>query len=50
MVGSRVRCGGEIVEADDVAGGVQVIVRLTVEIEGGAKPACVVDSVSRFIF
>jgi acyl dehydratase len=49
-VGSRIRVGGEVLEAEDVAGGVQVIVRLTVEVEGGAKPACVVDSVSRWLF
>jgi hypothetical protein len=29
---------------------VQVVVRVTVEIEGGAKPACVADTVSRFVF
>jgi acyl dehydratase len=49
-VGSRIRVGGEVLEAEDVAGGVQVIVRLTVEVEDGAKPACVVDSVSRWMF
>src|SRR5579859_838342 len=43
-VGSRIRVGGEVLEATDVAGCVQVIVQLTVEVEGGAKPACVVES------
>ena len=49
-VGSRIRDSGEIVEAARVEGGVQVVVRVTVEIEGGAKPACVADTVSRFLF
>ena len=49
-VGSRIRVGGEVVEAEDVAGGVQVIVRLTVEVEGTERPACVVDSISRWLF
>ncbi len=49
-VGSRIRVGGEVLEATDVAGGVQVIVQLTVEVEGGAKPACVVESISRWMF
>ncbi len=49
-VDSRIRVGGELVEADDIAGGVQVVVRLTVEVEGGEKPACVVDSISRWLF
>jgi acyl dehydratase len=54
-VGSRIRVGGEVMEAEDVAGGVQVIVRLTVEVEGPDgksqdRPACVVDSISRWLF
>lgn len=49
-VGSRIRGGGEIVSVDEVKGGVQVVVRVTVEIEGGAKPACVAETVSRFAF
>ena len=42
--------GCEIIEVTDVAGGVQVVTRNTVEIEGSDKPACVVDAVSRFSF
>ena len=49
-VGSRIRGTGELVEASEVPGGVQVVVRVTVEIEGGGKPACVADTVSRFMF
>jgi acyl dehydratase len=46
--GSRIRATGEVVSADDVGGGVQVVVRVTVEVDGSAKPACVADTVSRF--
>ena len=49
-VDSRIRVGGEILEADDIPGGVQMIVRLTVEVEGSEKPACVVESVTRWMF
>jgi acyl dehydratase len=49
-VGSRIRLGCEILEVTDVAGGVQVITRNTVEIEGSDKPACVVEAISRFLF
>jgi acyl dehydratase len=49
-VDSRIRVRGEILEVDDVAGGVQMVVRLTVDVEGGDKPACVVDSVTRWMF
>jgi acyl dehydratase len=47
-VGSRVRGRGEFVSAEEVKGGVQVVVRVTVEIEGQERPACVVDTISRF--
>lgn len=49
-VGSRVRGAGEVVAAEELKGGaVQVIVRVTVEIEGSDRPACVVDTISRFV-
>jgi acyl dehydratase len=48
-VGSRVRGTGELVEAERTQdGGVQAKVRVTVEIDGGARPACVVDTISRY--
>jgi acyl dehydratase len=49
-VGSRVRGVGEVVAAEEVKGGaVQVTVRVTVEVEGSERPACVVDTISRFV-
>jgi acyl dehydratase len=48
-VGSRIRGGGELIEVSDVKGGIQTLVRITVEIEGGDKPACVIDSLSRWL-
>ncbi|MDX1648429.1 MAG: MaoC family dehydratase [Myxococcota bacterium] len=48
-VGSRVRGRGEVLEAEETKdGGVQVKVRVAVEVEGGERPACVVDTLSRF--
>lgn len=47
-VGSRVRGRGEVVKAEEVKGGIQTIIRVTVEIEGSDKPACVVDTISRY--
>jgi len=49
-VGSRIRAHGEIAGAEPVPGGVQVLVRVSVEIEGSSKPACVAETVSRFLF
>ena len=48
-VGSRVRGGGELVKVEEVKGSVQATIRVTVEIEGGDRPACVVDTISRFV-
>ncbi len=48
-VGSKVRGSAELIEAEDAKGGaVQAKIRVTVEIEGGDRPACVVDTLSRF--
>lgn len=48
-VGSRIRAHGEIVKVEEVKhGAVQSVVRLSVEVEGNAKPACVVDTISRY--
>jgi hypothetical protein len=35
--------------AEAVEGGVQARVTVTVEIEGGERPACVVETISRFL-
>ena len=50
-VDSRVRGRAEVVAAEPVKGdGVQVTVRISVEIEGADKPGCVVDTISRLYF
>lgn len=48
-VGSRVRGHATLTAADEIGGGVQAVITITVEIEGGDKPACIVESVSRFL-
>ena len=48
-VGSRVRGTAELTACDDIAGGVQTTILITMEIEGGTKPACVVESLSRWL-
>jgi len=47
-VGSKVRAGATVAEVEDVAGGVQVALAVTFEIEGGAKPACVAEVLFRY--
>ena len=49
--GARIRGRGEVVAAEPVKGdGVQITVRISVEIEGTDKPGCVVDTISRLYF
>jgi len=47
--GARIRGAGEIIKVEEVKGGaIQSVVRITVEIEGGEKPACIADTISRY--
>jgi acyl dehydratase len=47
-VGARIRGGGELIRVEEVKGGVQATVRVTVEIDGSDRPGCVADTISRF--
>ncbi|MET8872041.1 MaoC family dehydratase [Nocardia sp. NPDC004604] len=44
--GSRVRAGVELAEIKPTNAGVQVTARVTIEREGGDKPACVAEALS----
>jgi len=46
-VGSKVRGTIELVEVGDVAGGVQLVNKITVEIEGSERPALVAEWLTR---
>jgi acyl dehydratase len=48
-VGSRLRGRAELVAVDDVAGGIQTTLLITIELEGSDKPACVIESLSRYL-
>ncbi|MFF7790656.1 MaoC/PaaZ C-terminal domain-containing protein [Streptomyces sp. NPDC007991] len=47
-VGSRIRLTAKLAEVAEVPGGVQITVDGAIEIEGGGKPAAVLQSLSRF--
>jgi acyl dehydratase len=49
-VGSKLRAGAVLDSVEDVTGGVQVVYTLTYEVEGGTKPVCVAETVSRYYF
>ncbi|AOE83975.1 MaoC family dehydratase [Pseudomonas sp. TCU-HL1] len=46
--GSRVRGSAQLIAAEDVKGGIQATLRVSVEIEGEDRPGCVVDTISRY--
>ena len=47
--GNRLRATAAITEAGEVQGGVQTTTRIVVEVDGASEPACLVDSVSRWL-
>ena len=46
--GARVRGHAELASLDDVPGGAQAVIRITIETDAGPKPACVADTVVRY--
>jgi acyl dehydratase len=49
--GANIRGSGQLLKAEPVKGNaIQSVVRVTVEIEHQEKPACVVDTISRYFF
>ncbi len=47
-VGSRIRGGAEVIAVEEMKGGIQSVVRVTVEIEGEDRPACIAEPVSLY--
>lgn len=47
--GDRLRASADLVEVTEVNGGFQTLVRITIEVEGSDQPACVIDSLSRWL-
>lgn len=47
--GSEVRARARLETADDVAGGLQVVTHVEIEVRDGDKPCCVADLVTRFL-
>lgn len=53
LVGSKIRSTGEVVSVEEIKGAIQQVVRVTIEIQGPDgeptdKPACVIDTISRY--
>ena len=48
-VGSKLRLSAELLAVDEITGGVQTTYRLTFEVEGQDKPACVAEALYRWL-
>jgi len=48
-VGARVRGRAELLGASELPRGVQTVMRVTIEIEGSDRPACVIEAISRYL-
>ena len=46
-VGSRLRAHFKLLSYEPLDGGAQMVVQVTIELEGSSKPACVAETVSR---
>ena len=47
--GKKVRARAKVLDVKDIEGGVEVALAVTIEIEGGTKPACAAEVVYRYI-
>ncbi len=48
-VGGRIRAGAELTAVVDIAAGVQTTTTIRIELAGAPEPACVIESVSRYL-
>ena len=48
-VPSRIRGGAEVTAVDAIDGGLQTTITIAIQVEGQDKPACVVESLSRWL-
>ncbi len=49
-VNSIIRGTGQLISAEEIKGAIQSVVRVTIEIQDSDRPACVVDTISRYFF
>jgi acyl dehydratase len=48
LVGSEIRAGATLTSVEEIAGGVQVVLDVVVEMKDATKPSCVAQVVSRY--
>ena len=45
-VGSKLSATGTVVSVEEASGGIKMVLRIVMQAEGAAKPACIVDAIS----
>jgi acyl dehydratase len=50
LVGAKIRSRGTLASFEPIPAGAQIVWNVTVDIEGGEKPACIAESVSRLYY
>jgi acyl dehydratase len=48
-VDSEIRAGAELASVEEIDGGVQCIIKITMERKGADRPVCVIESVTRYM-
>ncbi len=48
-VGSQLRAGVKVIDVTDAGSALQIVMRITIEVEGGTKPVCVAEMVFRYV-
>lgn len=49
-VGSQIRGQGKVLTVEEAKAGVQIIVAVSIQVDGSDKPACIAETISRFFF
>jgi acyl dehydratase len=49
LTGSRVRAASKLTSVAEISGGAQATLTTTIEVEGSAKPAAVIESIVRYV-
>ena len=47
---ARIRGAGVVQSVEEVKGGLQATIVITIEIEGSDRPGCVIESLSRYFY
>ncbi|MBI4619222.1 MAG: MaoC family dehydratase [Desulfobacterales bacterium] len=47
-VGGKLRMKAEVAEIEEIKGGIQIVIKMTFEVEGQEKPCCIAEAIYRY--